>query len=96
VGCGEHTGGQAGDLLGEGAGRAGWVVAEEPAHPKPQHHLLPADGGVGQGALVAAVHLGGRVTALGTAGASGAWGDADPQAAAGLLDPVDGYVCQVR
>jgi hypothetical protein len=50
--------GQAGDLFGEGAGWAGGVVAEEAADPQSDQHVLAADGRVGQGALVAAVHLG--------------------------------------
>jgi hypothetical protein len=50
--------GQAGDLLGERAGWAGGVVAEEPADPQSDHHRPAANGRVGQGALIAAVHLG--------------------------------------
>jgi hypothetical protein len=50
--------GQTRDLLGERARRTGGVVAEEPAHPQPQHHVLATDRRVGQPALIAAVHLG--------------------------------------
>jgi hypothetical protein len=88
--------GQARDLLGEGARPAAWGVAEEPADPQPDQHLLAADGRVGQRALIPAVDLGRRVTAPVAPGASGAWDGPDPHAAASLLDLLDGYVCQVR
>jgi hypothetical protein len=65
--------GQARDLLGERAARAGRVVAEEPADPQQHDHGLAADRGIGQAPLVAAVHSVCRVPTA-VAGALGCLG----------------------
>jgi hypothetical protein len=65
-------GGQAADLLGEGARGAVRVHAEEPPYPEPDQYPVPADRSVGQPALVGAVDLGGRTAAPRAGSAVGA------------------------
>jgi hypothetical protein len=48
--------GQALELLGERDRLAAGVAAEEPAHPEPERHRVPADRRVGKPAQVPAVH----------------------------------------
>lgn len=58
--------GDARDLLGEGPLHAVSVAAEEPPYYQPDHGLLPADRGIRQATLVAAVNSAGSGSATGT------------------------------
>jgi hypothetical protein len=49
-------GGQPGDLFGEGGPAATTLGADEPAYQQTDHHRLSRQRGVGQAALVAAMH----------------------------------------
>jgi hypothetical protein len=48
--------GQAGDLLDERGPSAPGLAADQPAHEQPDHDRSPGQRGVGQPAMVAAVH----------------------------------------
>jgi hypothetical protein len=89
-------GGQPGELLGERAGLAVGVVAEEPAHPKAEHHPPATQRRVGEPALVAAVHPGRSVTTAGAGGSACFAVRPDLHAVFDLLDPLDRNDGQVR
>jgi hypothetical protein len=81
--------GQPGDLLGEGDPRASGVRAGETSYLHLDHHRLAAEGGVGERALVAAVHAAGGVTATRTGGRSRRAACLDDHAVAAPADLVD-------
>ena len=89
-------GGQAVDLLGEGARAAARVHAEEPAYPQQDPHPAPADRGVGQPALVGAVDLAGRTGAPRAGGVVGAGACPEPYAVAADLGFLHDHGGQVR
>ena len=90
------AGGQPGELFGEGLRWTVGVVAEEPAHPKAEHHPPAGECRVGEPALVAAVHPGRGVTAVGAGGRGGAGVCPDVHDVFDLLDPLDRNGGQVR
>jgi len=83
-------------LLGEGAGLAVGVVAEESAHPKADHDPPAAECRIGESALVAAVDSGRGATTVGAGGDAGAGVCPDVHAVFDLLDPLDRNGSQVR
>ena len=90
------AGGQPRDLLGERSGLAVGVVAEEAADPKAEHDPLAGHCRVGESALVAAVHPGGGVAAVGAGGRAGAGVRPDVHGVFDLLDSLDRNGSQVR
>ena len=88
-------GGHAVDLLSERPNRTTAVVAEEAAHPQPQHHWLTGYRTVGQLAVIAAVHPVGPAAAGRTGSVLCHDARPDQRAGSGPVDLLDRHARQV-
>jgi hypothetical protein len=88
--------GQAGDLLGERAGRTPGVLAEEAAHSQRYLDTPTGNRRVGQAALIPGVHPRRPGPAARAPRPPSAWPRPDPHRPANVGDPLDHHIRQVR